>query len=91
MSIAWQSHTQPHDCAKGNRMSANRVRKGATYRLECVLIDHALSVFNGKLVRVIELPGCLRSRMPRCLAHVETIGDCQVLGMVHTNSLRRDR
>jgi hypothetical protein len=68
-------------------MKANRVRKGATYVFDPVLMDHEYYRHKGTIVRVIELPGCPRSRMPKCFAHVEVAHTGSVIGMVHTNSL----
>lgn len=70
-------------------MSANRVRKNGLYVLIPVLMDHNLSQHKYSIVRVIESPGCPRARMPKCFAHVELAHTHTVLGMVHTNSLRK--
>lgn len=69
---------------------AHSVRKNAVYTLRTVLLDHNLRGFDGEKVRVIELPGCKRSHMPRCFAHIEHATSHAVLGMVHTNSLVRE-
>lgn len=70
-------------------MQSNRVRKGGTYILEPVLLDHEYWQLKGTEVRVVEAAGCPRSKMPKCFAHVEIAATGQFLGMVHTNSLVR--
>jgi len=70
-------------------MTTNRVRKNGLYVFIPVLMDADMSQHKYSIVRVIELPGCPRSKMPKCFAHVELMHTHTVIGMVHTNSLRK--
>ena len=62
-------------------------RKNSIYKLSPVPLDFDYLRFINQLVRVIELPGCPRSKMPKQFAHVETLAG-EVIGMVHVNSLQ---
>ena len=72
-------------------MTYNKVRKGSIYRFEPVLFDHELGEYKGQLVRVVELPGCPRYKMPNSLAHIELLATGKVLGIVCTNSLVKEQ
>lgn len=64
------------------------VRKNSIYRFRPVLLDHNYGEFSSYIVRVIELPGCPRARMPRQFAHIEMLSG-RVIGMAHVNSLEK--
>lgn len=74
-------------------MTTRRVRVGATYRYEPVLIDRihtpAGNPKPGDLLTVVNLPGCPRANvMGHC--YVKFADSGEFAGLVHTNSLTRE-
>jgi hypothetical protein len=68
-------------------MANRRVRVGARYRFEPVLIDKTDPPFNlvpGDIVTVINLPGCPKANT---MGHCHVSKDGQFAGLVCTNSL----
>lgn len=73
---------------------SNRVRAGAIYNYDPVLIDKIDPPYgvqvgileSGHSVRVVNLPGCPKANtMGHC--HIETVATGDFLGLVCTNSL----
>lgn len=64
-----------------------RVRVGRVYRLEPVFIDRGFQDDAGKLVKVINLPGCPPANtMGHC--YVQRVENGKFLGLVCCNSLQ---